>query len=210
MKKLGFVDILLEALDQGSRGVRRPGAEIPHPRYSTQFPNGAGTRCGNRAARLRNDTFCGGRSRRDVNRARKILQGTVAAIAPLIVLALLIVSARSVARAQARSEGAAQSASAPAKTGAPAGDAKNGKAVYTADGCYECHGREAQGGQGTGPKLGPNPLPYQAFAYQVRVPRDQMPPYTSKVLSDAQLADIYAFVQSAPQPPKVESLTQLK
>jgi hypothetical protein len=37
-----------------------------------------------------------------------------------------------------------------------------------------------------------------------------MPPYTSKVLPDSELADIYAFVQSAPQPPKADSIPQLK
>jgi mono/diheme cytochrome c family protein len=127
------------------------------------------------------------------------------------IAALLVVSARSVAVAQARAEAGAQSASASQKAdNAPSGNAKNGKAVYTADGCYECHGREAQGGAGTGPKLGPSPLPYSVFAFQVRSPRDQMPPYTSKVLSDTELADIYAFVQSVPQPPKADSIPQLK
>jgi mono/diheme cytochrome c family protein len=53
-------------------------------------------------------------------------------------------------------------------------------------------------------------MPFGAFVFQVRTPRDQMPPYTAKVLSDAQLADIYAFVQSQPQPPKADSLPQLK
>ena len=134
------------------------------------------------------------------------------ALMTLVTLAgLLVIAARSVAVAQARPEAGAQSASAPPKAdNAPTGNAKNGKAIYTADGCYECHGREAQGGAGTGPKLGPAPLPFSAFAYQVRVPRDQMPPYTNKVLSDAELADIYAFVQAAPQPPKVDSIPQLK
>jgi mono/diheme cytochrome c family protein len=134
------------------------------------------------------------------------------AVMILIALAgLVVVSAHSVALAQARSEAAAQAASAaPKADSAPTGNAKNGKAVYTADGCYECHGREAQGGAGTGPKLGPAPIPYPAFVFQVRTPRDQMPPYTAKVLSDAELADIYAFVQSQPQPPKVDSLPQLK
>ena len=54
--------------------------------------------------------------------------------------------------------------------------------------------------------LGPDPMPFGAFVFQVRTPRDQMPPYTAKVLSDAQLADIYAFVQSQPQPPKAPLL----
>ena len=132
-------------------------------------------------------------------------------IATAMVVALLIVSARSVAVAQARAEGGAQAASASQKAdNAPAGNAKNGKTVYTADGCYECHGREAQGGAGTGPKLGPSPIPYSVFAFQVRSPRDQMPPYTSKVLPDSELADIYAFVQSVAQPPKADSIPQLK
>ncbi|PYU23555.1 MAG: hypothetical protein DMG32_15990 [Acidobacteria bacterium] len=139
------------------------------------------------------------------------LRSFVALMALVALAALLGVSARSIARAQGRTEAGAQSASAAQKAdNAPTGNAKNGKTVYTADGCYECHGREAQGGAGTGPKLGPAPIPYAAFAYQVRSPRDQMPPYTSKVLSDAELADIYAFVQAAPQPPKVDSIPQLK
>ncbi len=66
-------------------------------------------------------------------------------------------------------------------------------------GCAQCHGREAQGSPTTGPRLGPNGLPYAAFASYVRAPRLQMPPYTEKILSDADLADLYAFVQSRPK-----------
>ncbi len=135
----------------------------------------------------------------------------VASIAFVALAALVALSARSVAMAQGRPEAGAQSASAPPKAdNAPTGNAKNGKAIYTTAGCYECHGREAQGGAGTGPKLGPAPIAYAAFVFQVRTPRDQMPPYTAKVLSDAELADIYAFVQAAPQPPKVDSIPLLK
>ena len=142
---------------------------------------------------------------------RKLLKGFIAAMTPLLLVALLIISMRSVSVARTRAEGGAQSANAaPKAENAPAGNAKNGKSVYTSAGCYECHGREAQGGVGTGPKLGPDPMPFGAFVFQVRTPRDQMPPYTAKVLSDAQLADIYAFVQSQPQPPKADSLPQLK
>lgn len=142
---------------------------------------------------------------------RKLLQRTIAAMGLVALVALLIVSMRSVALAKTRAEAGAQTASAaPKAENAPAGNAKNGKAIYTTAGCYECHGREAQGGAGTGPKLGPDPIPFAAFVFQVRTPRDQMPPYTAKVLSDAQMADIYAFVQSQPQPPKPDSIPQLK
>jgi mono/diheme cytochrome c family protein len=139
------------------------------------------------------------------------LRSFIALIALAAFAAVVVISARSTAFAQAGTGAGTQAASTPAKAdNAPAGNAKNGKAVYTADGCYECHGREAQGGVGTGPKLGPAPIPFAAFVFQVRTPRDQMPPYTAKVLSDAELADIYAFVQSQPQPPKVDSIPQLK
>ena len=110
-----------------------------------------------------------------------------------------------------RSEVAAQSTGTAQRTAsAPAGNAQHGKTLYTRIGCWECHGLDAQSGGATGPKLGPNPLPFAAFSYQVRSPRNSMPPYTAKVLSDADLADIYAFVQSLPQPPKVDSIPLLK
>ena len=110
-----------------------------------------------------------------------------------------------------RSEAAAQSTDTGQKTtSAPAGNAEHGKVIYTRIGCYECHGRDAQSGGRTGPKLGPNAIPFAAFTLQVRSPRNDMPPYTAKVLSDADLADIYAFVQSLPQPPKVDSIPLLK
>jgi ubiquinol-cytochrome c reductase cytochrome c subunit len=107
-----------------------------------------------------------------------------------------------------RSEAAAQSTEAAQKTAsAPAGNAQHGQVVYTRIGCYECHGRDAQSGR---PTLGPNALPFPAFERQVRSPRLDMPPYTAKVLSDADLADIYAFVKSVSQPPKVDSIPLLK
>ena len=77
---------------------------------------------------------------------------------------------------------------------------EKGRVDFVKVGCAQCHGREAQGSPTTGPRLGPNGLPYQAFARYVRAPRLQMPPYSEKILPDAQLADLYAFVQSRPKP----------
>jgi|HubBroStandDraft_6_1064221.scaffolds.fasta_scaffold1463188_1 mono/diheme cytochrome c family protein len=80
----------------------------------------------------------------------------------------------------------------------PSGDAANGKRVYMADGCYQCHGSVGQGSRPTGPHLAPNPVPFEGFAAQLRHPANTMPPYTSVVLSDQDLADIYAFLLSIP------------
>ena len=82
---------------------------------------------------------------------------------------------------------------------APAGNVEKGRLGFVRVGCAQCHGREAQGSPTSGPRLGPNGLPYSAFARYVREPRLQMPPYTGKILPDADLADLYAFVQSRPK-----------
>ena len=93
-----------------------------------------------------------------------------------------------------------------AQAPAPAGDAANGKQLFMADGCYQCHGTVGQGSRGTGPRLAPNPMPYENFAAQLRKPANTMPPYTPLVVSDAQLADIYAYVSSLPGPAKPEDV----
>ena len=92
---------------------------------------------------------------------------------------------------------------------APAGNANNGKALFAKAGCYECHDTQGQGGAGTGPRLAPNPIALSAFMTQCRQPVNEMPPYTSKVMSDAELADIYAFLQSIPPPPAASSIRLL-
>jgi mono/diheme cytochrome c family protein len=48
---------------------------------------------------------------------------------------------------------------------APAGDAANGKRVYLATGCFECHGRSGKGGafNGPAPILAKTALPFDAF-----------------------------------------------
>jgi len=93
---------------------------------------------------------------------------------------------------------------------APSGNAQHGQKIFADYGCYQCHGREAQGGLGTGaPKLGPRPIVWAAFTRYVRQPTGQMPPYTSKVVSDQDLADIYAFLQSRVAPPPAKSIPLL-
>jgi ubiquinol-cytochrome c reductase cytochrome c subunit len=97
--------------------------------------------------------------------------------------------------------GAAQTAGTAAQPAPSApGNVDKGRATFVRTGCAQCHGREAQGSPTTGPRLGPGGMPYPGFSRYVRAPRQQMPPYTDRVLSDADLADIYAFVQSRPKP----------
>lgn len=80
----------------------------------------------------------------------------------------------------------------------PRGDALNGRKIYIAHGCYQCHGYQGQGSN-AGSRLAPNPVPYAAFAYQVRQPRVRMPAYSPKITSDQNVADIYAYLLTIPK-----------
>ncbi|MBZ5500650.1 MAG: cytochrome c [Acidobacteriia bacterium] len=90
---------------------------------------------------------------------------------------------------------------------APAGNTEAGKKLFTTYGCYECHGRAAHGG--VGPRLGPDAIPFAAFLQYVRHPAGTMPPYTAKVASDQDLADIYAFLKTLPPPPQAKNIPLL-
>ena len=82
----------------------------------------------------------------------------------------------------------------------------NGKRLYARNGCYECHGYAAQ--EGTGPRLAPRPMPAAAMAAYIRKPV-QMPPYTAKVMSDRDVADVRAYLATIPEPPPVKSIPLL-
>ena len=90
----------------------------------------------------------------------------------------------------------------------PAGNAERGKTLYQKTGCYQCHSNEAQGGT-AGPRIGPNPVPFARFVAYVRAPRGEMPPYTAKVMSEQDLADVYAFLEARPKPPPLASIPLL-
>jgi mono/diheme cytochrome c family protein len=83
---------------------------------------------------------------------------------------------------------------------APAGDAGKGKAVFLKEACFTCHGRSGQGGayNGPAPILAHTALPFEGFKAQIRNPVNDMPAYSDAVLSDQDIADIYAFVKSLP------------
>jgi mono/diheme cytochrome c family protein len=104
-----------------------------------------------------------------------------------------------------------QSAASQAKLELPSSaSSKDGEHLYTAFGCYECHGYQGQGSVQTGgSRIGPPKIPYSGFVGYIRQPAGEMPPYTSKALSDAQLADIYVFLQSRPPAVPSKSIPQL-
>ena len=103
--------------------------------------------------------------------------------------------------------GVAAQAPAPAAQPSPA-TVEEGKKLFVSYGCYQCHGYEAQGGA-AGPRIGPRPLPYAGFSRYVRRPTGQMPPYTTRILADADLEKIYAYVQSRPAPKALDTIPLL-
>jgi len=133
---------------------------------------------------------------------------------PLLAAALILLwlPAQTFAQRRGSAGGAEQAegsaAPAAADTSAPSGNAESGKKLWVSVGCYQCHGYSAQGGA-AGARLVPNILPFAALVKYVRTPKGEMPPYTSKVLSDAQLTDIYAFLKSIPKAPDAKDIPML-
>ena len=96
-----------------------------------------------------------------------------------------------------------------AQTPAPAGDAAKGKASFERTGCWQCHGRQGQGGR-EGPRVAsPVPMAWPVLSAFVRTTRRDMPPYTEKVLSNQELADIYAYLRSIPPAPDFKTIPML-
>jgi|SRR5580704_11404983 mono/diheme cytochrome c family protein len=93
-------------------------------------------------------------------------------------------------------------------TRATLGSAEKGKQVFLKDGCYSCHGYDGHGG--VAPKLAPRPIPAVAFIAIVRHPPvSAMPTYSPKVMSDAELTDVWAYLKSIPDPPPVKNIPLL-
>jgi len=93
----------------------------------------------------------------------------------------------------------------------PPGDVAEGGRLYLADGCFLCHGRAGQGGalNGPAPILARTEMPFDGFKGQLRQPVNDMPAYSEKVMSDKEIADIYAFVQTLPGRPAPKDLPLL-
>ena len=97
-------------------------------------------------------------------------------------------------------------AQAPTQPAAPAGNAAAGKDLYLRYRCYACHRYDGYGA-GTGARLVPLPMTVARFTAYIRnPPRPQMPAYSSKLLSDAQLADIWAYIKTLPDSPEAKDI----
>jgi mono/diheme cytochrome c family protein len=80
--------------------------------------------------------------------------------------------------------------------------AENGKIEFVKHGCWQCHGFQGQGSVTTsgGRVIADTQLPFEAFKAYVRDPSGAMPPFHAEILSDSDLADIYAYLESRPKP----------
>ena len=96
----------------------------------------------------------------------------------------------------------------PAGATVPSGNADSGRQLYMTKSCYLCHGTEGQGG-----------VPYPRIARVQRGPENfiryvrrpaRMAAYSEAVVSDAELADIYAFLRSLPAPAPVDEIPLLR
>jgi mono/diheme cytochrome c family protein len=89
-----------------------------------------------------------------------------------------------------------------------AASAEKGKEAFLLHGCWQCHGYQGQGGI-AGARLAPNPIPFDTLSNFVRTTNRAMPPFRKEILSDEDLADIYAYLQSIPKDPDPNSIPLL-
>ena len=88
-------------------------------------------------------------------------------------------------------------------------DTANGKRLFERNGCYQCHGYVGQGGT-AGARLAQIRLPLAAFTAYVRNPASGgMPPFRAKVMSDQELADVYAYIKTFPEPKPAKDIPLL-
>jgi ubiquinol-cytochrome c reductase cytochrome c subunit len=85
-------------------------------------------------------------------------------------------------------------------------DPERGRAIFLRDNCYTCHGTTGAGGGALGgPRLVHAGLTANAILNELRHPRALMPTYSEKVLSDAEAADIAAYIQSRSREPQPDA-----
>ena len=116
-----------------------------------------------------------------------------------VLLGTLFTLAVPVGRAQAQQQSRQAEA-------APSGNIENGKERFKVHGCTSCHGYSGQGGAGA--RLAQNPITLEAFKNYVRRPKGSMPPFGNQ-LTEAEFADIYAYLKSVPPSPDPKTIPLL-
>jgi ubiquinol-cytochrome c reductase cytochrome c subunit len=89
--------------------------------------------------------------------------------------------------------------------------AENGQKEFVKHGCWQCHSFQGQGSVTTsgGRVIANTQLPFEAFKAYVRNPSGAMPPFHAEIVSDADLADIYAYLESRPKPQPAKDIPLL-
>jgi mono/diheme cytochrome c family protein len=134
------------------------------------------------------------------------MRTALAAVATLSFFASFASFASIVVAAPGLAASLLQTPSPQAQASAASGNVQNGRTLYEKYSCYACHGYDGHGGPGT--RLVPLRMTVASFTAYIKNPR-QMPPYTSKVLSDEQAADIWAYIKSIPESPPASAIPLL-
>ena len=90
---------------------------------------------------------------------------------------------------------------APVEEGA-VGNPVNGQRLFFELTCNVCHGDNGQGV--VGPTIAQTVVPYERVVQQYREPLDEMQTFTPEQVSDEEIADIYAWLQTVPRPPDAD------
>ena len=104
--------------------------------------------------------------------------------------------------------GASSMATAQTPESSLTGNAENGKKLYVTYFCWSCHGSNGRAG-GTAPAIAPSTRSGEDLIKYIRKPRGAMPPYTSKSISDREIADIAAFLRTIPKDPDPKTIPLL-
>lgn len=89
---------------------------------------------------------------------------------------------------------------------------EKGKTAFVKHGCWQCHNFDGQGSIATsnGKIIARTAMSADAFKSFVRNTNGEMPPYRPAILTDDELDDIYAYLQSLPAPRPASDIPLLK